>query len=59
MTRRLGWGWAPFPWLGSRSLPLIRVHLSDVASIDGHAEVTFDSELRVRETHLLGASFIW
>jgi hypothetical protein len=47
--------------IGFRPMPLVRIHLSDVVSLDGHARVAFDlqGESRVRETYMLGASFIW
>ena len=47
--------------IGFRPMPLVRVHLSDVVSLDAHARVAFDlsGENRITETYMGGASFIW
>lgn len=43
--------------LGIRPLPLVRVHLSDVFTLDGYAAVDFDLGTETfQETYLLGAS---
>lgn len=58
--------WQPLLLLGSvqsvalRQLPLVRVHLGDVVSLDGYAALTFDfAHHSTEETYMLGATFIW
>jgi hypothetical protein len=46
--------------VGYRSIPLVRVHVSDVFSLDAHVGVGYSFATQsVLETYMLGASFIW
>lgn len=45
---------------GLRPQPLVRVHLSDVFSLDGHAAVAYSFARRgPMQRYLVGASWIW
>jgi len=58
--------WRPRLQVGSliplafHSLPLVRVHLGEVVSLDGYAGITLDLAQRAtEETYMLGTTFIW
>ncbi|RLB52937.1 MAG: hypothetical protein DRJ42_13435 [Deltaproteobacteria bacterium] len=46
--------------LALRTVPLIKVHLGDVVSLDGHAAIEYDFATEsVEETYMLGATFVF
>ena len=43
-----------------RRFIVVKVHLSDVTSLDGYAAVEYDFASKlVHETYMLGITFIW
>jgi hypothetical protein len=45
--------------VADRQIPLLSVHLSSWASLDGHVALDWFAEGRFEETYLLGTTFTW